>query len=40
VTRAALPIRYLNHQTFTAYVKGEAEKYAGLIRDSGLRQAD
>ena len=34
------PIRYLKHQAFTAYVKAEAEKYAGLIRDSGLHQAD
>jgi tripartite-type tricarboxylate transporter receptor subunit TctC len=40
MTRAGHPIRYLNHQAFTAYVKAEAEKYAGLIRDSGLRQAD
>jgi tripartite-type tricarboxylate transporter receptor subunit TctC len=40
MTRAGHPIRYLNHQAFTAYVKAEADKYAGLIRDSGLRQAD
>jgi tripartite-type tricarboxylate transporter receptor subunit TctC len=40
MTRAGHPIRYLNRQEFTAYVRAEAEKYAKLIRDSGLRQAD
>jgi tripartite-type tricarboxylate transporter receptor subunit TctC len=39
MTRAGHPIRYLNHQAFTAYVKAEASKYEGLIRDSGLQQA-
>jgi hypothetical protein len=30
----------VRRNVITLYVKAEAEKYAGLIRDSGLRQAD
>lgn len=40
MTRAGHPIRYLKHQAFTANAKAEAQKYAGLTRDSGLRQAN
>jgi tripartite-type tricarboxylate transporter receptor subunit TctC len=40
MTRAAHPIRYLNHKDFAAYVQSEAAKYATLIQSSGLRQAD
>ena len=36
---AGHPIRYLNRQSFTAFVKAKANKYEGLIRDCGLRQA-
>ena len=40
MTRASHPIRYLGRRDFTAYVQAETVKYAALIRDSGLRQAD
>jgi tripartite-type tricarboxylate transporter receptor subunit TctC len=40
MTRAGHPIRYLNHTEAATYVRSEAEKYARLIRESGLRQAD
>ena len=40
MTRAGHPIRYLNRQDFARYVRAEAAKYATLIQESGLRQAD
>jgi tripartite-type tricarboxylate transporter receptor subunit TctC len=40
MARAAHPIRYLDHQAFAAYFRTEAEKYARLIQESGLRQAE
>jgi tripartite-type tricarboxylate transporter receptor subunit TctC len=40
MTRAAHPIRYLNRHEFGAYYRSEAEKYARLIQESGLRQAE
>jgi tripartite-type tricarboxylate transporter receptor subunit TctC len=40
MTRAGHPIRHLNHTEAAAYVRSEAEKYARLIRESGLRQAE
>lgn len=40
MTRAGHPIRHLNRYEFAACVRAAAEKYAGLIRDNGLRQAD
>ncbi|MCO6417360.1 tripartite tricarboxylate transporter substrate binding protein [Siccirubricoccus sp. KC 17139] len=40
MTRAAHPIRYMDRHAFGAYVRAEVEKYAELIRASGLRQAD
>lgn len=40
MTRAGHPIRYLDHRAFRDYVRAEAVKYANLIRESGLRQAD
>lgn len=40
MTRAGHPIRYLIRQDVVAYVRAQAEKYAGLFRHSGLRQAD
>lgn len=40
MTRAAHPIRYLNRHEFGAYYRAEAEKYARLIQESGLRQAE
>ncbi len=40
MTRAAHPIHYLGRAAFGAYVGAEAEKYAALIRASGLRQVD
>lgn len=39
MTRAAHPIRYLGRGAFRRYVGTEVEKYAELIRASGLRQA-
>jgi tripartite-type tricarboxylate transporter receptor subunit TctC len=40
MTRAAHPIRYLDRHQFGTYFRAEAEKYARLIRESGLRQAE
>lgn len=40
MTRAAHPIRYLDRRASAAYVQAEVEKYATLIRTSGLRQAE
>ena len=40
MTRAGHPIRYRDHRDFAAYVTAEATKYARLIEESGLRQAD
>jgi tripartite-type tricarboxylate transporter receptor subunit TctC len=40
MTRAAHPIRYLDHKQFAAYVAAEAAKYAQIIQASGLRQAE
>lgn len=40
MTRAAHPIRYLDRRAAAAYVQAEVEKYANLIRTSGLRQAE
>jgi tripartite-type tricarboxylate transporter receptor subunit TctC len=40
MTRAAHPIRYLNRHEFGAYYRSEAAKYARLIQESGLRQAE
>lgn len=40
MTRAAHPIRYMDHKEFAAYVAAEATKYARIIQASGLRQAE
>ncbi len=40
MTRAGHPIRYLGRAEFGRYVRAEAAKYASLIQESGLRQAD
>jgi tripartite-type tricarboxylate transporter receptor subunit TctC len=40
MARASHPIRYLNRVDFSRYVHAEAAKYATLITESGLRQAD
>jgi tripartite-type tricarboxylate transporter receptor subunit TctC len=40
MTRAAHPIRYLNRREFADYYRGEVAKYARLIQESGLRQAE
>lgn len=40
MTRAAHPIRYMDHRQFADYVRAEAAKYAGIIQASGLRQAE
>jgi tripartite-type tricarboxylate transporter receptor subunit TctC len=40
MTRAGHPIRYMNHGEAATYVRAEAAKYAVLIREAGLRQAD
>lgn len=40
MTRAAHPIRYLDHRAFADYVRTEAVKYAAIIRANGLRQAE
>ncbi len=40
MARASHPIRYLNRVDFSRYVRAEAAKYATLITESGLRQAD
>jgi tripartite-type tricarboxylate transporter receptor subunit TctC len=40
MTRAGHPIHYLSHRDAATYVREEAVKYARLIQESGLRQAD
>jgi tripartite-type tricarboxylate transporter receptor subunit TctC len=40
MARASHPIRYLDHAAFGHYVRAEAVKYAQVIREAGLRQAD
>ncbi|MBX9697976.1 MAG: tripartite tricarboxylate transporter substrate binding protein [Acetobacteraceae bacterium] len=40
MTRASHPIRYMDHRDFAAYFQAEATKYARLIQESGLRQAE
>ena len=40
MARAGHPIHYLNHVDAAVYVRAEAIKYARLIQETGLRQAD
>lgn len=40
MARIGHPIRYMGPEAFAAFVRAEAEKYAGIIEASGMRQVD
>jgi tripartite-type tricarboxylate transporter receptor subunit TctC len=40
MTRAAHPIRYLDRAEFAAFIQGEVRKYAAIIEETNLRQAE